>query len=318
MKKIILVIGLLLAPVNFWGEMSKGLKQVQNMFKASCMASDVFRKVVETSPKGIVMDLAQDVTNSVTNISNIGFNVPILIGDKKFMIDGKETPLNLVGKRFGCLVKGSNILIEDAKKYDTSKGLDLSAGCPGVGCVDTGACFALTMRDLLYIVKPFMENLAGKVVLNEKGEATNKMEMGLFLSFNDAIGTILKFLIKKGVALEGATDVDKEAAKSRKLWSSLAAQLELFKKFSDASQKVAEYFAETFRLFVEAFDVVALIIGGMVVLDFIVIPPAAKNVVTVGVDEKFGNFDFDFKTIDKDFDTFFPPATQKVKSDEVF
>lgn len=289
-------------------EMSPQMQKAQKFFKTSGKAGQLLKKVNEHTPEGLARDMVRHVLDSVTSASNMGFHITALIGDRKMVVEGNDVTLDVLAKRYQCLQKDDAVLVKEAKDYDTSRGLNLSAGCPGVGCVNREAAFALFTRDLVYLTKPFIEGLVGKVVINEKGEATNKIESGLFLSLNQAMQTVLTSLTAEKKMAKSGSEVDVIAEKSRASWFSLMSQLKMLNNLSKMAEKVAVFFAQVYSVFVPAFDVVALVIGGDAVLDFIVIPESTKDVITID-DSEPGDFTIDDDMIEKDFNMFYAAMT---------
>jgi hypothetical protein len=292
-----------------FGEMSPDLQKTRDFFKKSCQLTNLSKKIIQPMPKGLANTLAKDTLGGITNISNMGLNIVDFIGERKLAIDGNEINIDVLTKRFDCLLKDDATLKTGAKGYKTDKGVDLKAGCPGVGCVNTDACFALAMRDTVYLMKPIIENLVGKVVLDpQTGESTGQIEKGLFLNFNDVMVQILDVLTQKKAVVEEDIQESAKIAKSQKFMGSFASSLESIKKLSVTAEKIATFFAQTFGVFVPAMDIATLIIGGDVVLDFMYIPDANKNTIKAsagGDGEGIGPVDFNISDIEKDYENLF-------------
>ncbi len=314
MNKIItraVCIGVIAIAASLFGEMGTDMLKTRNFFKKTCQLANLSGNVNKQMPKGLAKNLAEDILGGITNLSNIGLNTIDLIGERELMIDGNKISVDVLSKRFDCLLKDDAVLKKGATGYKTDKGVDLKAGCPGVGCVDTDACFALTMRDTMYLMKPIIENFVGKVVLDSKtGEPTGQIQKGLFLNFNDAILQILNSLkVKSTVQIfeEGDPEESAKIEKVQKRMISLASSLESMKKLFEAAQKIGTFFAQTFGVFVPAMDVAVVIIGGDPVLDFMYIPDANKNTIraSAGGDEGIGPVNFNISDIEKDYQGLF-------------
>lgn len=263
-------------------KMTPEFERANKFFVRTGKIANLAGRVTSSLPPSFVTDIAVPTLDGVGNISLIASDFITKIG-------GDDKQFEDLMTRMHCLLDYDD---RDLKAKKDPK-------CPPLGCIDTDTCFALAMRDVIRVLEPMMAQLVGKSVVDASGKLTGEIEPGLMMNVITVLTKIIDLLTQQNKPSSG----DKETAKYSSKLSTLKGQLDAIKtKLLKPGQNVLVLTAKAFQPLPAAFDVAAVIISSDA-LDYIDIPPTKKNTIKTNAGEEggFGEFEFDKKTIEKDF-----------------